>query len=396
MNGFDTIVLGLGATGSAALYQLARRGSKVLGIDRYSPPHAYGSSHGETRITRLAIGEGAHYTPLAIRSHELWREIERQTGCELLMCNGGLIISSSAKTAKTHVEHFFSNTVEAARKYGIAHEFLDAAAIRRRFPAFNVDDDEVGYFERDAGFLRPEQCVDAQLGLARDFGATIVCGQTVERFDARDRGVTVTTDRATYSAATLVIAAGPWLPALVDRDLAQHFAVYRQTLYWFAVDGDADAFAPDRFPVFIWELKGRRQGVYGFPAIDGAAGGIKIGTESFDATTTADDVDRNVPLGDSDVVYDDYIAPFVRGVSRRCIKTATCLYTVTPDFGFVVDRHPASERVIIVSPCSGHGFKHSPAIGEALAQWIVDGESVVDLRPFRLSRLRADATATRG
>jgi sarcosine oxidase len=176
MKRFHTVVLGLGAMGSAAVCQLAKRGHRVLGIDRFEPPHAYGSSHGDTRITRLAIGEGEHYTPLALRSHELWRELERETGESLLINCGELIISSAAKTSISHGERFFANTLAAARKHGIAHEILDAAAIRRRFPDFNVRDDEVGYFEREAGFLRPEACVHAQLALARQHGAKIRTG----------------------------------------------------------------------------------------------------------------------------------------------------------------------------------------------------------------------------
>ena len=156
MKHFDAIVLGLGAMGSSAVYQLAKRGSRVLGLDQYSPPHDRGSSHGETRITRLAIGEGAHYSPLALRSHEVWREIERKTGASLLTQIGCLVISSPAKTSFTHVEGFFQNTVAAAREHGIVHELLDAKEIRRRYPAFRIGNDELGYFEKDAGFLRPE------------------------------------------------------------------------------------------------------------------------------------------------------------------------------------------------------------------------------------------------
>src|SRR5580692_10504360 len=163
MKRYQAIVIGLGAMGSAALYQLAKRGASVLGIDRYAPPHVHGSSHGDTRITRLAIGEGEHYTPLARRSHEIWREIEKETGADLLTVTGGLILSSPTKTAFTHVEDFFENTLAAARKHGIAHELLDAGEIRKRFPQFAVRNDEVGYFEKEAGFLRPEECVRSQL-----------------------------------------------------------------------------------------------------------------------------------------------------------------------------------------------------------------------------------------
>jgi sarcosine oxidase len=386
MRRFETIVLGLGAMGSAALCQLARKGNGVLGIDQFSPPHALGSSHGESRITRLAIGEGAQYTPLALRSHQLWRELERETGTELLTTCGGLIISSSAKTSRSHVEHFFDNTLAAARKFAIAHEVLDAAEIRQRFPGFNVADDEHGYLERDAGFLRPEACVRAQLRVAEGRGAEIHREERVSRFDASASAVTVTTDKETYVAGTLIVSAGPWLPELVDRRLARHFTVYRQTLFWFDVDGPVTPYLPERWPIFIWELKGKKQGIYGFPAIDGPHGGMKIATEQYEATTTAAAVDRAVSDEEKRAMYEDYVAPYIAGVSNRCLRATSCLYTVTPDFGFVIDTHPDSKRVIIVSPCSGHGFKHSPAIGEALADLAIDRATAVDLSSFSLRR----------
>ena len=386
MEPFDTIVLGLGAVGSAAVYQLAARKHKVLGIDQFSPPHAYGSSHGETRVTRVAIGEGAHYTPLALRSHEIWRDLEKQTGASLLTTDGLLIISSAAKRSVTHVDNFFANTLAAAEQFGIAYDVLTAPEIRHRFPVFKIASDEVGYFEPGAGFLRPEECIRTQLALAQEGGATIHRNEKVLGCDASGSNVTVTTDHGTYGCANLIVAAGAWLPQLVGRDLAKLFAVYRQVLYWFDIDGDASAFSPQRFPVFIWELQQKPQGVYGFPAIDGPNGGIKIATETYGSTTTAATADRRVLPEEVAAMYEDYVAPYIDGVTSTCRRTATCLYTVTPDFGFVIDRHPQSDRVIVASPCSGHGFKHSAAIGEALAQWIVDGRSRVDLGAFNLRR----------
>src|SRR6266550_7056500 len=195
MDQFDTIVLGLGAVGSAALYQLATRKNNVLGIDRFSPPHPFGSSHGDTRVTRLAIGEGAHYTPLALRSHEIWRALEKQTGASLLATDGLLIISSTAKRSVTHVDNFFANTLAAAEQFGIEHEVLTAPEIRHRFPVFKIAGDEVGYFEPGAGLLRPEECIRTQLALAQEDGATIHRDEKVLGFDASDSIVTVTTDR---------------------------------------------------------------------------------------------------------------------------------------------------------------------------------------------------------
>jgi sarcosine oxidase len=386
MSRFETIVLGLGAMGSAAACHLARRGNRVLGIDRFSPPHAFGSTHGDTRITRLAIGEGEQYTPLALRSHELWRDLERETGASLMTCNGGLVISSAAKTSINHVENFFANTVAAARRFGIAHERLDASAIRRRFPAFNIADDEYGYFEPSAGFVRPEACVAAHLAVAQSLGATLRRGEIVRGFDIWDGAVTVTTDEGAYLADRLIVTAGAWLPDLVGPEISRHFTIYRQTLFWFDVAGSLTPYLPENFPIFIWELQDRKQGIYGFPAIDGASGGLKIGAEHYEATTSAEAIDRSVTQSEIDLMRERFVAPFLPGLGNRCVRSAVCLYTVTPDFGFVIDRHPASERVLIVSPCSGHGFKHSAAIGEALAQIVVDGESRLDLSSFRLAR----------
>jgi sarcosine oxidase len=383
---YDAIVIGLGATGSAAAYQLAKRGRRVLGLDRHAPPHAFGSSHGDTRITRCAIGEGAHYSPLALRSHDIWRELESETGAALFDACGLLVLSGGGATAFTHVPGFFANTIAAAKRFGIAHEMLDAAAIRARFPAFNVRDDERGYFEPGAGLLRPEACVRANLQMAQRFGATLHASEEARSFSASGSGVAVTTEHATYHAGAVILAAGPWLPELVDAGLARHFSVYRQVLFWFDVDGPITPFVRGHFPAFIWELTGRPQSIYGFPAIDGPQGGVKIATERYAATTTPDTVGRTVTPQEIATTHARYIAPYLPAVSARCLRATTCLYTVTRDFGFVVDRHPDMRNVIIASPCSGHGFKHSAALGEALADLAENRTGAVDLRAFSLAR----------
>jgi sarcosine oxidase len=383
---FQTIVLGLGAMGSAAVHHLAKGGNRVLGLDRFSPPHARGSSHGESRITRLAIGEGEHFTPLVLRSHELWRELERATGASLLTRTGGLFISSAARSSVLHVADFFANTVAAAVKHGIVHEILDARAIRQRFPQFDVADDEFGYFEHEAGYLRPEACIRAHLETGEALGAEIHRGETVRGFDAGTPGVTVVTDHGRYDADRLIIAAGSWLPSLTDRRLARHFKVYRQLVCWFDVEGAAEPFLPPDFPVFIWELQGRTQGIYGIPAIDGPRGGVKVGAEQFEIDTSADADPHEVTEAEITGMHERLVAPFLPGLSPRGVKAVTCLYTVTPDFGFVIDLHPDSERVLIVAACSGHGFKHSPAIGEAAAAWASGGTMPFGIDAFGLAR----------
>jgi sarcosine oxidase len=393
MKPYRAIVVGLGAMGSAALYHLARRGNPVLGIDRFTPPHARGSSHGDTRITRLAIGEGVHYTPLALRSHALWRELETETGASLLTSNGGLFISSAGRSAVLHVPDFFANTLAAAREHRIVHEVLDAPAIRRRYPAFNVADDEYGYFEPEAGFLRPEACIRAHLESATRRGAEIHQNETVAGFDVSASGVTVVTDRGRYKAERLIVAAGSWLPTLLDPMLARHFKVYRQQICWFDIAGDPAAYSREAFPIFIWELQGHPHGLYGFPALDGPHGGVKVGTEQLEIETSADAACEAVPAADIAALHAGLVAPFLPGLAARCVKAMSCLYTVTCDFGFVIDRHPESDRVLIVAACSGHGFKHSPAIGEAAASWADDGTVPFGPQAFRLARFAAPVGA---
>jgi sarcosine oxidase len=319
-----------------------------------------------------------------LRAHELWREIENQTGHELLTTNGGLIISSDARTSKTHVESFFANTLAAASRFNIAHEILDAAAIRTRFPQFRVLDDEVGYFEKDAGFVRPEACVAAQLELARREGADLRTGETVVGIDDGPDGVTVKTADSSYRADRVILSAGPWLPELISSAHARLFRVFRQVLYWFDIEGPHEPWA--RAPIFIWELQDAKQGIYGFPAIDGRTGGVKIATEQYDADTRPDATARDVSAREMTSMYETYVAPNFAGLGRKCVKSAVCLYTVTPDFGFVIDWLPGSQRVIVASPCSGHGFKHSATIGEILAELVTDGRSSFDLAPFRFER----------
>ena len=370
---YHVIVVGLGAVGASTTYQLARRGVRVLGIDRFSPPHDRGATHGGTRITRLAVGEGAHLTPIVMRSHEIWRDIERETGQELLTQCGGIFISSPKKLAKTHVENFLETTIAAAETFGVAHERLDAAAIRARFPQFAVRDDEYGYYEPSAGFVRPEACVAAQLALAEKHGAQLHRGETVLGVE----GTAVTTDRGTYKADRVILAAGAWLPGLIDDRRASLFKVYRQVQFWFEAKADTAS-----GPVFIWELPVGRLGIYGFPSLDGAT--LKVATERYDEPVSPDAVSREVPP-DEIAAMQALVAPYLPGVGA-CVGASTCLYTVTPDYGFIVDPLDGGERVVMVSACSGHGFKHSAALGEALAERATEGRSRLDLAPFRISR----------
>jgi sarcosine oxidase len=254
----DVAVIGLGAMGSAASYQLARRGQRVIGFDRYEPPHNYGSHCGESRITRIAIGEGEQYVPLVTRSHEIWRELEEASGETLLEIRGGLWISSERRGSEVHVADFFAKTVAAARRFGIAHEVLDAQQIRRRFPIFQVKDDEHGYFEPGAGLVRPEACVRTQLTLAaRHVRSCTSANAWSESPSAgamsRSRPSEANTWRSKRSFPR-VLCTRPASPGVT-----RLLTVTRQTQYWF------EAMGHEELPVWIWELQERKHGIYGFP-----------------------------------------------------------------------------------------------------------------------------------
>jgi sarcosine oxidase len=374
----DVIVVGLGAMGSAALYQLARRGFAVTGIDRFTPPHDRGSSHGESRITRQAIGEGDEYVPFALRSHEIWRELEAETGRSLFSPIGGLIIGRPTDAGIHGHADFVGRTIAAAKRFNIEHQVLLPAEVTARFPQFRLAGDETCYYEPGAGFLRPEQCIATQLDRARALGAGMRTGEVVTRVTADTAGVTVVTTTATYSAARLIVAAGAWVPRLLGGVFASALRVYPQALYWFAPDDDA-AFGPGRFPIFIW-----RHGpveddhFYGFPVV---GAGVKVATEQFVRTVDPDEPSEAPPAG-AQQMHDLHVRRHLMGVSARCVRAVTCRYTVAPGFRFVIDRHPDWEHVLVASPCSGHGFKHSAAIGEALAERAIGGTSRLDLSPF--------------
>lgn len=370
--------------GSATLYQLSQRGARVLGIDRFHPPHGQGSSHGSTRITRLAVGEGPQYVPFVQRSHRIWREIEAALGVELLVQCGGLVLGPLDGGAALHGQSdFVSGTIDVARQFGIAHELLDAAGISRRFPQFLLRGDEHGYFEAEAGFVRPESCIAAQLELARRAGATIVTGQAVTALVADGAGVAVISAGTTYRAARAVLSAGAWNPGLAGGRFAELLTVRRQTLHWFRPEEPA-AYAPGRFPIFIWSHGAlSSQAFYGIPLAD-AHGGVKAGTQQHEVDTTPDAAIREVSEAESAALHADHVRGRLHGVTPQRTHAAACLYSVAPESRFIIDRHPGVEQAIVVSACSGHGFKHSAALGEALAQWVLEGRSTLDLAPFRM------------
>jgi sarcosine oxidase len=236
------------------------------------------------------------------------------------------------------------------------------------------------------GFLRPELCIESQLGLAENLGAEIHRNERVLEFMPDDNGVTVRTSSHEYRAGQIVVSAGPWLAAVLP-ELSRWLKVQRQVLFWFDVKDSIDAYRPGRFPVFIWEFGQHPDNfMYGFPAIDGPQGGVKLACEQRELETSPDTADRVVTPREIDEMYQRYVRERLPGLGINCVNAVTCLYTSLPDSGFFIDVHPRYANVVVVSPCSGHGFKHSAAIGEAVAELIVHGKTTVDLSAFRISR----------
>lgn len=387
----DVIVVGLGAMGSSTLLALARRGVAVLGIDRHSPPHSYGSSHGDTRITRLAVAEGPEYAPFVKRSHELWRQLENETDESLLLQCGGLVFGR-AKAVVGRRPSFVERTIDVAREYGIPHEVLDSNEICRRWPQIGggLVGDEVGCYEPSAGLVFLERCIRAQLDVACCLGAKTVLNTIVRSVESIDGGggVRVVTDRGDFHAArSIVVTPGAWVTNLVP-SLMSLTRVRRQTLHWFPLSNH-EAYSPDRFPVFIWHHgHNANDYFYGFPCLPGERT-MKMATEQSDLDTNADDVDRLVDPVESEVFYKKHVEHRIKGalcpvrkrhVDRRhecslspVMKSAACMYTVSRDSGFIVEE--TQPGVIAVSACSGHGFKHSAGLGEALADKACGGEA---------------------
>jgi sarcosine oxidase len=393
METYDLIVVGLGAVGSAALCQSALRGARVLGIDRFHPPHELGSSHGETRITRQAIGEGMEFAPLVLRTNVLWRALEAATGQELMVQNGGLMLLDAAGQADSQGAGaaFYRRTADCAKRFGIAHQLLTAAEVRQRFPQFVLENGGEGYLEPGAGFLFPERCVAAQLSLAGANHAEVRTNEIVTEIVTDSAGVVVQTNRSRYGAASVVLTPGPWMAqwARTICGLGEaHFAVYRQTLYWFALQENHPRFSPEQMPVFLWSSVRVEKGFYGFPSLDGVS--LKVATEQFDVLSDAGSGPAAVAPEQAQDFYDGRVRVSLRGLTSRCIRATTCLYTVVPDHSFVIDHGVDSERVWFASACSGHGFKHSAAVGEVLAQKALGELPTVDLRPFARQRFKVN------
>lgn len=370
---FDVIVAGLGAMGSAAAWQLAARGLKVAGLDRWHPPHTLGSTHGGSRVVREMAFEHPRYVPLVRRAYRQWGELEAQAGRQLLIPTGALYIGSPASSV-------VAGSRASAVEYGVGSEEMDAGAVHKRWPQFRPDPGMVGLLERRAGVLRPELCVEAMLGAAARHGAVLRFDEPMTEWHAEGGGVTVRTARGTLAAGHLVLALGPWMPDELARAGAEVW-VERVIQHWFTPK-DPELMDPSRCPIYLWE---DADGVifYGFPTLDGV---VKAAVHHRGESVSADAVRREVSEQEVERAR-RYLARWMPAADGGYVRSAVCLYTNAPDGDFIIDRHPAHPSVLLASPCAGIGFKFAPTIGEILADLVQGRKPSFDLAPFALSRL---------
>ncbi|HKA55388.1 MAG TPA: N-methyl-L-tryptophan oxidase [Candidatus Binatia bacterium] len=360
MSTYDCIVIGTGGVGSAALYHLAGRGARTLGLDRFPPGHDRGSSHGDTRIIRLAYFEHPNYVPLLRRAYQLWAELAERRGQQLYHETGLLQLSHPAGEVVPGV-------LRSAHEHDLAVEELTAGEVAYRFPGLRVPAPMTAVFERCAGYLKVEACVLAYVQEASKLGAEVRSGEAVLGWRADGSGVVVTTDQARYAAARLVITPGAWAADLLG-DLGVRFTVRRKSLFWYEAP---PVYGVEGCPIFLYETP---TGIfYGYPQIDHF--GLKVAEHSGGQVVTDPlTVDREIDPQDRRRV-EDFLARHLPDVSRTLRRHVVCLYTMSPDGHFIVDRHPRHPQVAFVAGLSGHGFKFACVLGEVLAELALDGRT---------------------
>ena len=362
---YDAVVVGLGAMGSAAAYHLARRGRRVLGLDAFAPGHRFGSSHGYTRIIRKAYFEDPAYVPLLHRAYELWADLSREAGEPLYRRTGGLWLGPKSAAV-------VDGALASARRHGVTYELLTQPEVRRRFPAFTPRDDMVALFEPDAGVLFPEKCIAAYLAGAARAGAELRHNEPVRTWRADGDGAAVETAGGRYDAGVVIVTSGAWAPSLL-RSLSLPLEATRRVVGWFAAASAEQAalLRAEVCPVWICDIDGTN--IYGVPDV-GDGHGLKAAIHERGPACTPETCWRDV--GADEIAHlASVLRRVVPGAAGSLLEAETCLYTMTPDWHFIIDR-PASQRSLVYAAgFSGHGFKFAAVVGEILADLTVDGRT---------------------
>ena len=361
MSDFDVIVIGVGAMGSSACWHLARRGIRVLGLEQFDIPHALGSSHGQSRMIRLAYYEHPDYVPLLRRAYELWHELEAASGQKLLHLTGGLYMGPPDG-------EIVAGSLQSARTHGLAHEVLTRDELARQFPQFQLPESYVALHEPQAGFLVPERVISAYAELALRAGAEIHGREPVLDWKQEPGGITVRTARGEYRADKLIVCGGAWSARLLA-DLDLRLTVTRQVLAW-VWPKEPELFALGRLPVWaIDRLDGTIH--YGFPMMSDVPG-FKLAHHGPATPTDPDRVAREVLPGDQQT-FRPVLRAMIPAADGPLLSMKVCLYTNSPDHHFIIDRHPRHDRVTIACGFSGHGFKFASVVGEILADYATAG-----------------------
>lgn len=361
---FDVVVVGLGAVGSATLYQLSKRGISALGIDQFEPPHTFGSSHGETRITRLAVGEGEEYVALAKRSHEIWEELEVLSGKKIRTQTGGILLDSGVNPWSKHgVEGFWERTLRYAQNQQISHRVLDLVEANTSYPAFQLPPTAKVYWEEEAGYLFPELAIETQLDLAKKQGATIWTSSKVKSIQSEGAQFRIEVEGKEVLVKQVVLTAGGWVKDFLSISSKKRLKICRQVLYWLGIEeGFTDW---QRYPVWMWGYGAAPEDfIYGFPSLDGKT--IKMASESFVEVDHPDQLNREVTAEEQEIFWNTKVEGKLVGLKKQILKTSVCFYTVTEDSQFLIEAMAGDKNFLWVSACSGHGFKHSAALGEDL------------------------------
>ncbi len=370
---FDAIVVGVGGMGSATLWQLARRGQTALGLEQFDIPHSSGSSHGINRIIRLAYYEDPSYVPLLKRAYELWRELEAACDERILHITGSIDASEPEGIV-------FSGALESCKLHDLPHEILTSAELSKRFPGYQLPDDYLALYQKDGGFLLSERAIVQHTEEAMKLGAEIHGREEVLDWTSSSNGLSVRTTRGVYQTEKLIFTAGAWMGRLVD-ELASLLRPERQVLAWLQPLEPAK-FTPETFPVFNLTVPEGRY--YGFPIYGNP--GFKIGRYHHRDQT----IDPAEPLRAPDAVDEEILRAFTRrytpAADGPALALRTCIFTNAPDEHFIIDTLPGDDRVVIASPCSGHGYKFCSVVGEILTDLAIDGSTRHDISLFRLDR----------
>jgi sarcosine oxidase len=369
---YQVIVIGLGAMGSAAVASLARRGVRVLGLEAFDRAHDLGSSGGLSRIIRLAYFEHPAYVPLLREAWRGWRELEAETGRQLLLQTGGVYAGRRGSAV-------LEGALRSAAEHGLEHRMYDADEAAAQFPALRLDPDMELLYEEAAGLLYPERCIETHLALAEAHGAELRFAERVSSWKG-GASIEVASDQGSYTCDRLIIAAGAWLPKLAP-ELELPLTVERNVLFWFD-PLDRSLLEPERLPVYLVELDAEHT-YYGFPVLPDQ--GAKVARHHGGRPTDPDSVQREVDDEDERPVR-AFAERYLPAAAGQRLDAKVCMYTNTPDFDFIMDKHPADERVVIASPCSGHGFKFSNVMGAIAADLALTGKTDHDIGFISLNR----------